>query len=111
MTLIGLFAELAKHPAQIDKIYHEVANIDVADTELLRTLPHLNGVISESLRLYPSLPSGGFRKTTKHGVTIGGNYIPPYTTILAPRYSINRRKSVLLINHFTFPNYAVSNAI
>lgn len=91
-TLVGLFAELGKHPAVIDKLYLEVANIDVNDEKQLRTLPYLNGVICEALRLYPSLPSGGFRKTSKHGITVGGRYIPPYTTIIAPRYSINRRK-------------------
>lgn len=91
---------MAKHPAELNKLYDELADLDVGDPEVLKTLPQLNGVINEALRLYPSLPTGGFRKTTKNGMTIRGNFIPPNTTILAPRYSINRRKLGFLLRQF-----------
>ncbi|ROV92800.1 hypothetical protein VMCG_09091 [Cytospora schulzeri] len=91
VTLIGLFAELAKHPVHAEKILEEVADVDVRDFRTLSGLPHLNGVIKETLRLYPSLLSGGSRKTQENGITIGGRLIPPFTTIVCPRYSINRR--------------------
>lgn len=103
VTLIGLFAELAKHPAHQDKIFDEVAEIDVTDLKKLSSLPHLNGVIKETLRLYPSLLSGGSRKTTENGAMIGGKFIPPHTTIVCPRYSINRRKLVCRLDQYTGP--------
>lgn len=58
----------------------------------LSKLPHLEAVITEALRLYPALPTGGNRKTSMHGLMVGGRYIPPYTTIVAPRFSISRRE-------------------
>ncbi|KAF3767922.1 cytochrome P450 [Cryphonectria parasitica EP155] len=49
-------------------------------------------LFSEGLRLYPVLPTGGSRQTVEEGVTIGGVYIPPYTKIVSPRFSIQRRE-------------------
>ena len=51
----------------------------------------LNACIEETLRLYPVLPSAGARQTKERGITVAGHYIPPYTTVIAPRYSIGRR--------------------
>ncbi|KAL9118807.1 MAG: hypothetical protein Q9187_004639 [Circinaria calcarea] len=91
-ALVGIFYELARNPDHAQKIYDEVQSLDVHDVKLLSKLPHLDGCIAEALRLYPALPTGGNRKTPEHGVMIGGRYIPPYTTIVAPRFSISRRE-------------------
>ncbi|CEL09984.1 hypothetical protein ASPCAL13111 [Aspergillus calidoustus] len=95
-ALVGLFYELAKHPNQADKICHEVLQpgVDIQDgNSLLRSCPHLEAAIFESLRLYPSIPSAGNRKTSPNeGTTIGGTYVPPNTTIVAPRFVISRRE-------------------
>ena len=93
-TLVGLFRELALGPDHAEKIYDEFHDLDVCNTKLLSILPHLNGVIAEALRLYPALPTCGNRKATRHGVTIGGTYIPPLTTIVAPRFSISRSECI-----------------
>lgn len=66
--------------------------MDVLDLKTLVNLPHLNAVIKEALRLHPALLTGGNRKTSASGLTIGGRFIPPHTTIVAPRYTIGRRK-------------------
>lgn len=89
---MGIFAELAKHPEHIDKIYEEVEDLDVNDFKAIAALPHLNAVLKEIMRLYPSLLTGGIRKTQDQPVVIGGHVIPPYTTVVAPRYTINRSK-------------------
>ena len=93
VTLIGAFAEMAKHPEHAEILYNELANADITDFSVLSTLPHLNAIIKEVMRLYPSLLSGGSRKTLDQPVTIGGRVIPPYTTIVSPRFTINRSKS------------------
>lgn len=72
---------------------------DISDMKTLNRLPHLNGVINETLRLYPVLLTGGARKTMSEGINVGDTYIPPNTTIVAPRYSIMRSKSFLSLTH------------
>ncbi|KAK0634267.1 cytochrome P450 [Bombardia bombarda] len=92
IILIALFAELAKKPEYIEAVYQEMVDVDILDTKVLSQLPNLNAVIQETLRLYPVLPTAGTRKTGPNGVTIAGVFIPPYTTIVNPRYSIHRRE-------------------
>ena len=87
-----MFYELAKQPHHAEIIHQEVNDIDIDDAKLLASVPHLDAVIAETLRLHPALPTGGNRKTLEHGITIGGRYIPPYTTIVAPQSTISRRK-------------------
>ncbi|MCJ1441787.1 MAG: hypothetical protein MMC23_002279 [Stictis urceolatum] len=45
------------------------------------------------MRLYPVVPTGGIRMTGSTGIVIDGQYIPPETTIVAPRYSLSRLES------------------
>ena len=107
IVLLGIFSELAQKPQHIELIHQELQGVDITDAKALGRLPHLNAVIGETLRLYPVLPTAGSRKTGKSGVTIGGTYIPPHTTIILPRFTIQRSKSC-----FIFPVTActVSNA-
>ncbi|KAL6861927.1 cytochrome P450 [Trichoderma novae-zelandiae] len=90
VALIAVFCELGKHPEHAEKISEEVKDVDPTDLKALVNLPHLNAVIKEALRLHPALLTGGNRKTTANGLTIGGRFIPPNTTIVAPRYTLGR---------------------
>ncbi|KAI4211030.1 MAG: hypothetical protein LQ351_006150 [Letrouitia transgressa] len=56
-TLTCLFYRLASHPAHAEKLKKELANVDCLDDHRLQTLPHLNAVIQETLRLHPPLIS------------------------------------------------------
>lgn len=95
-VLIGLFYELAKYPRHADKVLREIKKINIEDSRALAIgCPHLEAVILEALRLYPALPTGGNRKTLKEGVTVGGVFIPPETTVVAPRFCISRREFTL----------------
>jgi cytochrome P450 len=91
-SLIILLYFLARYPEHAAKIQEELKNVDGADVGALNALPHLTGTINESMRLLPSVPSFSSRITGPKGVMIDGVYIPPKTTICAPRYSIGRRK-------------------
>lgn len=87
-VLIGLFYELAKNPAQAEAIHREITQHEENDVLHCR---HLKAAVYEALRLYPSLPTGGNRKTPRNeGITIAGVYIPPQTTVVAPKYAIGR---------------------
>lgn len=92
-VLVDLFYELAKAPCHTGMILREIRDIDLTDSRALASrCPHLEAVVFEALRLYPALPTGGNRKTLREGVTVGGVFIPPETTVVAPRYCISRRK-------------------
>ncbi|KAL6231477.1 hypothetical protein BDW75DRAFT_247861 [Aspergillus navahoensis] len=87
-VLIGLFYELAKNPEQAETIYREVLQHGQAH---LHRCQHLKAAIYEALRLYPSLPTGGNRKTPPdEGITVAGVFIPPHTTVVAPKFCIGR---------------------
>lgn len=87
-----LLGELAQNPGQIDKLYEELRGVDPTDLDALRRLPHLDACLTETLRLWPGLLTGGARKTGEDGAWVAGRFIPPETTIVAPQYVISRRK-------------------
>ncbi|KAJ5618243.1 hypothetical protein N7528_006886 [Penicillium herquei] len=94
----GLLFELARNPDQAELIYQELqreneTNPKSKSRDYIPKCKHLEAAIFETMRMYPSLPSGGHRKTPPtEGITIAGVYIPPDTTISAPRYAISRRE-------------------
>ncbi|KAK2591112.1 hypothetical protein QQS21_011200 [Conoideocrella luteorostrata] len=92
IVLLGLFSELAQRPEYIKGIYQELQDVDIKDSIALAKMPNLNAAIQEALRMYPVLPTGGSRKSGKNGVTIGGVFIPPDTTLIGPRFTIQRRE-------------------
>jgi tryprostatin B 6-hydroxylase len=91
-ALSAIFQELALHPEHMDKIRQELASISPTDKDALAKLSHLNAVINESMRLHPSLITGGARKTTHDGIMIGDTFIPPHTTVITPRWTISKRE-------------------
>lgn len=91
-TLIYLFRCLALQPAHAEILRKESLGVDIYDPRALASLDHLNGVINEILRLFPSVPTGGYRETPPEGVVIAGRFIPGNITVVAPRYTIGRCK-------------------
>lgn len=84
---------LARYPHHVDIIQSEIQQINIDDPkELALRCQHLEAVILECLRYFPALPTGGNRKTMKEGFHVAGIYIPPETTVVAPRFSIFRRQ-------------------
>ena len=91
-SLILLWYLLARYPEHAAKIRQEIHAVDHEDPAALSALPHLNGVINESMRLLPAALTAGTRITPPEGLCIEGTLIPGGTKIAAPRYSIFRRK-------------------
>ncbi|CAG7561111.1 unnamed protein product [Fusarium equiseti] len=89
-TLTMVFYLLAKHPEHQAKLHDELQQIVVTDREALKSLPHLNAIIDETMRCYPAIMTGGNRDTPPEGMTIAGRFIPGGVTIVSPRYSIFR---------------------
>lgn len=93
-TLAMLFYHLALDPSQISKIRSELDQLDTnLDARALHNLPHLNGVINETLRLHPGVPSGGLRVSPPEGITIASTFIPGSTVLCLPVYSLHRLPS------------------
>jgi cytochrome P450 len=95
-TLVYLFYFLALYPNHLELLQAELSNVDIRNYKALQSLEHLNGVINESLRLWPAVPTGGLRQAPPGGVDISDHFVPGGTTICAPRWSLARRKQTTL---------------
>lgn len=95
-TLTHIFYELAGNPEHILKLREEVApHIDSSGNILhqnIQYLDHLNGVIFETLRLHPPVPTALQRLTPPEGLQIGNKYIAGNMTVWCPQYVIGRSK-------------------
>lgn len=97
-TLVFIFYELVLHPDHEEQLYQEVKDANFHDRKILQSLPRLNGFINECLRMHPPVPSGGYRQTPPGGLEVAGHFIPGHTTIVAPRYTLGRRKFYFICN-------------
>lgn len=95
-TMTYIMYYLATYPEQLAKLRAEVEPLLKGRTTLdpkdVGVANHLNGVIHETLRLHPPIPSGFPRVTPKEGMVLNGTYIPGYTTVVVPLWAIGRCK-------------------
>jgi cytochrome P450 len=91
-TLISVWYFLSKYPSNADKIREELSKVDHTDANALALLPHLNGVINETLRLVPPQMTGGGRITGPEGLWVDDVWIPGGVKVTAPKYVISRRE-------------------
>jgi cytochrome P450 len=93
-TLTWVFYELVKNPElfkRLQKAIDEaVGDKELLDCDDLKDIPLLDGVINETLRLHPAVPSGVQRETPPEGLTIGDKYIPGNIIIWQPIHTIQR---------------------
>jgi cytochrome P450 len=94
----NIFRELALNPSMQATLYEEVKAAMDKNGELtcatVKSLPYLQAVIDETLRLWNPVPSGVQAMTGHSGITIAGSFIPPRTVVrvahspmmLDPRY-------------------------
>jgi cytochrome P450 len=97
-TLTHIIYELCRNPSHIARLREEMLalrnNHDDALGDIphkhLQYLEHLNGVIYETLRLHPPVPTALQRLTPPEGLDIAGTYIPGNTTVWCPQYALGR---------------------
>ncbi|KAJ5691987.1 hypothetical protein N7462_001410 [Penicillium macrosclerotiorum] len=91
VTLTYLVYAVTRHPQIQEKLVAELATIPqpVYDREL-RSLPYLNQIIKETLRLYTAVPFGLPRMTPSEGAHFNGYFVPGGTTVSSQAYSLHR---------------------
>lgn len=88
-ALTFIFMQLATHPCYMRAIRKEHRS-NLSDYHCSKSLPLLDAVINESMRLWPSLFFGPQRVTPPEGVTINGRFIPGDTIVHVPPFTLNR---------------------
>jgi cytochrome P450 len=86
---------LACNPTAYQRLQKEVDEAAVEGEEAFNndtspSLPYLEAVITETLRLKPNVPSGQPRVTPTEGLVIDGTWIPGDTIVIIPQYVIQR---------------------
>jgi len=91
---------LCQHPEVADKAYAEVQDIlgssqsdSAADHQTTKDMPFLRAVISEALRLWPSVPSD-VKQCLKDDELPSGVQVPAGCFVSYPIYSLSRRKDI-----------------
>lgn len=81
---------LVRQPEHIERLYKELATVDIKDYKAIQRLSHLTACIYETLRPNPAVPSAGFRVAPRGGLMVGNTHIPEGTTVLVPQHSLFR---------------------
>ncbi|KAL8951227.1 MAG: hypothetical protein Q9222_002790 [Ikaeria aurantiellina] len=96
-TLTYALYELAKAPHLIAQVRRELTALASSGKSLsnhnLQSLDLLNGVITETMRLYP--PAGLLQRLTPpEGLVVGDIHVPGNTTVYCPLYVMARNEQV-----------------
>ncbi|KNG46187.1 cytochrome p450 [Stemphylium lycopersici] len=97
-TLAFAMFYLAKHPHHALHVRKELQPLRPAsgsypDHRLRDNAPHLNAIISETLRLHP--PASTIMRTTPpEGITIADTFIPGDMTVFSSQYAIGRSEAL-----------------
>ena len=93
-ALTHLFYHIAADPSLAQRLREEIGPLMEVDGKFsnakLVDAPFLNGVINETLRLHPPVPSGVFRQTPPEGITVGETFVPGDAHVQMPGYAIAR---------------------
>jgi cytochrome P450 len=94
-TLTHLFYYLASDPSRQQLLRTELSKLPGStsgvDFKSLQDIPLLNGMINETLRLWPPVLSGLQYLTPPEGITVGKTFIPGNVTVYSPAYTVQRR--------------------
>jgi cytochrome P450 len=92
-----MFYHLAQDSSHVERVREEIRPLRGPDGEFnvknLQSADHLNGIINETLRLHPPVPSGTLRVTPSEGITVRDKFIPGNTTVVSPTWTVGRLES------------------
>ncbi|CAG8196044.1 unnamed protein product [Penicillium salamii] len=91
VTLTYLIYKVCQNRHVQEKLVAEVASVpEPVSDKTLRNLPYLSQVISETLRLYSTVPVGLPRLVPEGGATFNGFFVPGGITAATQSYSLHR---------------------
>ncbi|KAI8056658.1 cytochrome P450 [Syncephalis plumigaleata] len=98
---------LFEHPEYLRKLYDEIKSVypdhsTPISHDDIQSLPYLDAVLHESMRLRPIAAHGMTRLVPEGGIVIDGHYIPAGTNVITSVVSLHHTESV-------FPNPTVFN--
>lgn len=97
-TLTHALFELAWHPETARELQEALDALPSLAHDNLMTVPLLDAVIYETMRLHPPVPSGTQRMTPPEGLVIGDVHIPGNTIVQVPSYTVFRGASCIRQN-------------
>ncbi|KAK8135037.1 hypothetical protein PG984_007049 [Apiospora sp. TS-2023a] len=94
-TMTYLVWAVLKRPQLQRRLEKEVAGVPAEFSEVdLETLPLLNNVIDETLRLYGAAPGALQRYVPEGGATMAGHFLPAGTVVCTQAYTLHRDATV-----------------
>ncbi|KAL1801103.1 hypothetical protein ACET3X_001445 [Alternaria dauci] len=94
ITVSNVCYLLCQHPVYQAQLYKELSGLrsldGVIDDRDLLGKSYLTGIINETLRRHPPVPSGLQRVTPAEGAIIAGQYIPGHMNVTTPTYALHR---------------------
>ncbi|KAL4916727.1 cytochrome P450 [Aspergillus aurantiobrunneus] len=94
VTLTYLVWAVLSQPLLQREVEEEVRALGGYDDARLESLPLLNAVVKETLRLYGAAPGSLPRAVPEGGATLGGYFIPEDVTVSTQSYTIHRDEQI-----------------
>ncbi|KAL2158834.1 hypothetical protein VTH06DRAFT_4026 [Thermothelomyces fergusii] len=98
-ALSHVFFHLAWDPSLVRQLQAELDALPDISHDNLVTVPLLDAVINETMRLHPPVPSGTQRMTPPEGLWIGRHFVPGNTIVQVPSHTVFRDQRA-----FLYPN-------
>lgn len=94
MTLLALITNPPAHTALLTEIRSVITISPVISWSDIQSLPYLQAVVSEALRMWPPVAGLGFKTVSPEGDSLNGYFIPGGTEIGQGFHGVGRSKAV-----------------
>ncbi|KAF7883511.1 uncharacterized protein EAF02_005431 [Botrytis sinoallii] len=96
ITVSYLMAELGRHTSITSRLQKELlsVNLNITPSQEIDSLPLLNAILMETLRLYPAGLGAFTRQVPEKGAMIGKYSVPGGVTVSASAYTLHRNSDV-----------------
>ena len=96
-TLTNVFYHLVKYPqhmkalqSEVDKVFDGLDDDQFPDYQNFSSIPYLEAIVNETLRLLPVATGAASRVTPPEGIMIDGEHIPGDILVYVPQWTYFR---------------------
>lgn len=90
-VLVGITNYLLRDKSKLQVLTEEVRSTfqdeEAITGNSVSSLPYLNAVLQEGLRMCPTIPDGMRRQVSTGGTTVAGNFVPQGTVVSIPQWA------------------------